>query len=373
MTLQVADLGILADDLTGACDVAASFAPFAGPVTVHIHPNIFHPSDAVLEVYNTQTRTDDTEDYKVIIRSVGDRLVNKIVVFKKIDAALRGNVGAELEVLLQLLGPRRVILAPAIPRIGRTTKGGIQYDRGVPIDRTPYARDVLSPIFSADIAEVVASTSAVACEIADVETDEDLCAIVGRVLDGSRLILAGSLGLADALAEYVELRPRGNQSIPPASRILLVCGSAYPQAVEQVVKAAVHYGVVPLDVSTVVNTSGTWSAAGEPAILYIGQHTSVGTSTEMLAHLIDVAKDLIVRSNPNGLGVIGGDTAFQLLAELGASRLRVYGRTDEVISYGVVVDGLLTDCPFATKGGSVGASQAAIIMMEFLKNGCELT
>ena len=54
--LEISNLGILSDDLTGACDVAASFAPFAGPVRVYIHPDAVSSTSAKPFVINTQSR-----------------------------------------------------------------------------------------------------------------------------------------------------------------------------------------------------------------------------------------------------------------------------------------------------------------------------
>ena len=69
---------------------------------------------------------------RTILSGVAKRLRDRRVIFKKIDTAFRGPVGAELEGLLAVLGPRAVVVAPAIPRIGRVTRGGDQYVDGYP-------------------------------------------------------------------------------------------------------------------------------------------------------------------------------------------------------------------------------------------------
>ena len=86
---------------------------------------------------NTQTRLLSAQDSYEILKSIGSRLAEKKIIFKKIDTALRGQVGAELQGLLDGVGEKtgswEIIVAPAIPKIGKTTRDGLQYDDGVPI------------------------------------------------------------------------------------------------------------------------------------------------------------------------------------------------------------------------------------------------
>jgi uncharacterized protein YgbK (DUF1537 family) len=78
---------------------------------------------------------------------------------------------------------------------------------------------------------------------------------------------------------------------------------------------------------------------------------------------------LLERLNPDGLGIIGGETAYHVLRRLGVSRLQVVGRRNEVISCGTAWDGLLRNRPFAMKGGSVGPDDAVIMMVAYLRSG----
>ena len=78
---------------------------------------------------------------------------------------------------------------------------------------------------------------------------------------------------------------------------------------------------------------------------------------------------LLERLDPDGLGIIGGETAYHVLRRLGVSRLQVVGRRNEVISCGTAWDGLLRNRPFAMKGGSVGPDDAVIMMVAYLRSG----
>src|ERR1700733_6528762 len=176
--LQVQDIGIVADDLTGACDVAACFAARLGVVEVSIGADRYSNGGSSLQVLNTQSRLLDGASARDALRRVGSALATKQIIFKKIDAGLRGPIGHELAGLLEGLeqsgAPWKCIVAPAAPSIGRTTRGGVQYEHGLPIDRGALANDPDSPPASADIRVVLSRTGGGDYIVADAQTLEDL-------------------------------------------------------------------------------------------------------------------------------------------------------------------------------------------------------
>jgi uncharacterized protein YgbK (DUF1537 family) len=66
------------------------------------------------------------------------------------------------------------------------------------------------------------------------------------------------------------------------------------------------------------------------------------------------------------LGVIGGETAYQLLRRLGARRLEVFECRAEVIASSRIAGGAMDGCRFVSKGGSVGWDDAACRMISLL-------
>jgi len=345
------ELGLLADDLTGACDLAASFAAGIGPLTVT-------GAEDGGDVLNTQSRGLPAAESRELLRQAGLRLAKKPVIFKKTDSALRGPAGAELEGMLASLGPRRVIVAPAIPRIGKTTRGGMLYEHGVPLTQTAYANDPSSPARSACIAEILAETGQVDCHIADAETDDDLRRLVDETLAQKEPVLfAGSLGLADALARRLEPAPEVKSQIPAAVRIALVSGSLYERTQEQILRAVAGGTVLrEIDAAGLPDSS--------PIILRL-----CGLSAPAFLTAVGQAAAWVRTAGVDGLGIIGGETAYHLFQRLGTSRLRVMGRMAEVISYGVMLDGALAGCPFVMKGGSVGPDDALELMIQYLSTG----
>ncbi len=373
--LDLSDLGVVADDLTGACDVAAVLVSAAGPVPVLVSVPT-RGGESGLSVINVQSRLLPPEVGRAVFERIGRTLSDKRVILVKVDSALRGPVGAELEGLFRAVGLRKVIVAPAIPRIGRTTRGGQQYDRQVPIDQTAYASDPASPIRSARLADLLGQTGHVECEICDAENDEDLCGIVDRALDGSAVVLVGSLGLAAALTARIEKRPAKEDSwgaIRGAVRPLVVCGSMYKRTWLQVQYAVAQHRAQVLDVSPGEIDGPTHPAIadGRPLIIRL-HHKPVATTcppSDILPRFARIVGQCIGRLQPDGLGIIGGETAVHLFDVLQVSRVKVYGRVAEVIAFGTMEDGAMRHRRLVTKGGSVGPEDAVVQMIDHLLGG----
>jgi uncharacterized protein YgbK (DUF1537 family) len=79
--------------------------------------------------------------------------------YKSVDSTLRGNLGAEIEAVLEAVKPDCAIIAPAFPKYGRTTVDGIQYLHGRPLHETEFGTDPTAPVKDADIARRLAEGS----------------------------------------------------------------------------------------------------------------------------------------------------------------------------------------------------------------------
>ena len=373
--LRITDIGILADDLTGACDVAASFAPAAGPVMVFVSPDVVPDEPgAGLSVINAQSRLATPETSRSLMRRAGKHLGDKKIVFVKVDTALRGPVGAGLEGLLEALGPRKVRVAPALPRIGKTTRSGIQYDAGVPIHQTSYAQDPSTPVLTSDIAAIIRQTGRVICEVHDAESDEDLRRVIHETVNGSETIYVGSLGLADALRETI-VADTGSEKVSAVSRRpVFVCGSSYDRAHRQIQQAAAQRGAHVLELNPLSDPPELKIETGvvTPVIIRLVRKRidrTLCSPTELITRFASLVGHLFDRIHPDGLGIIGGETAYHVFRNLEEKALKVFGRIDEVISYGVMSDGRMAGCPFASKGGSVGPPDSIVQMIDYLTHG----
>jgi uncharacterized protein YgbK (DUF1537 family) len=79
--------------------------------------------------------------------------------YKSVDSTLRGNLGAEIEAVLEIVKPDCAVIAPAFPKYGRTTVGGVQYLHDQPLHETEFGTDPTAPVRDADIASRLAEGS----------------------------------------------------------------------------------------------------------------------------------------------------------------------------------------------------------------------
>src|SRR5262245_61033449 len=145
---------VIADDLTGACDVGAALHAHGVPVVVESIDAPAAPAGAALLVRNTQSRTLPPDAAASRARpALADAPRERDGVgLKKIDTALRGPLGAEIDASMDAVGAPLAIVLPAIPDVGRTTVGGRQLHEGVPVHETAFARDPQNPIAESHVA-----------------------------------------------------------------------------------------------------------------------------------------------------------------------------------------------------------------------------
>lgn len=374
MTIAFCDLGIVADDLTGACDVAARIAPRLGSVRVVVSLDFDSRVGQVAKVINTQSRTLECESAHDLLYRVGSTLSSKRVVFKKIDAGLRGPVGAELTGLLAGLNRSgrewSCIVAPAIPSIGRVTRDGVQYDYGIPIDQGELGHDPYSPPVSADIRQAIKQTGGGGFCVADAESPGDLERIVDAHLADECVVFAGSLGLAQALAGRLRGDHHQVETAPPVLKPIIVCGSRHPRSWQQVEQAqgagvrVLGFDPAQRHFDTVIGAE--WKGKLMVRILP-GDATAIASPAgSLLASFVEALASLWEELNPDGLGVVGGETAYQLLRRLGARELEVFESEAEVIAVSRIVGGSMDGRRFVSKGGSVGPDDAACQMLSLL-------
>ena len=113
--------GLIADDLSGACDSAVAFTAHGFSACVVLARSDLPSVTSELVAYSTETREaeDGEAAAKVIAACRLFRQSHVPVLFKKIDSTLRGPYAAELAALLRELGIAKAVLNPAFPEQGR--------------------------------------------------------------------------------------------------------------------------------------------------------------------------------------------------------------------------------------------------------------
>jgi uncharacterized protein YgbK (DUF1537 family) len=392
---------VIADDLTGACDVGAALMPWPGGVSVlpFDAPSAASAAGAVA-VRNTQSRTlaPAAAAARVTAALTGAAGFDGVLL-KKIDTGLRGALGAELDAAVDALGASEAFVLPAIPEVGRTTLRGHQLIDGVPVHETAFGRDPQNPVADSEVAAVIAATSrrrtaaihlevvrgdglvaAVDAErargasvfVCDACTAADLGRAVRALLERPRpLVVAGSIGVAGALRDALLRSPAdGEPAVSPdhaavamrpatADGILLVVGSAHPRAHALLARAVAAGRVATVEVAGPDVERAGAEAAG---VLARGRHVALvaparplaGGSDAVLAAMRGAAASVLAARRPRGLVVVGGETAFVVLDALGHPTLQVDGRLGPLTVRARFADGSHAGMAVVTKGGSSG-------------------
>lgn len=229
MTLQADSIGIIADDLTGANDTGLQFyLQGCNTQILFDATGEFNNKFSQAWAISTETRNIPPERAAEKVFDTTKNFLNNLnaeYIYKKIDSTLRGNIAVEILAILEATHYDAAIILPAFPQESRTTVGGYHLLKGMPLERTEFARDPRSPIFESHIPTLLKS---------QIE-DDSLVGLIefktvgkgaGPVLhemnelikEGKKLIVIDSLSTTDM--EQVAL------AIRKTSFDILPCGSA---------------------------------------------------------------------------------------------------------------------------------------------------
>ena len=276
----MADVFLIADDLTGAADSGVTFAKAGAEVLVSWEAGRLPDADVV--ALSSESRHAPAAEAAARVEAVITPLEELLAdvhhpwVYKKIDSTLRGHPALELSTLMAKLGgPPCVLVAPAFPAQGRVTREGTHYVHDLPLADTVFGKevgtsqvrelfmDVVGPerVCALSLSAVRAGDDALAAHIgamvrlaasspcvivADAVTENDLLRLADAALRCGVRTLCGSAGLAEALASKLAVvcgwsereRPiaaarRPAAPPPEGSAVLVVAASRHPQTMRQ--------------------------------------------------------------------------------------------------------------------------------------------
>jgi len=415
---------IVADDLTGAADCSVACAAAGLNATVLLGRDLeFDFAEADVMAVDADTRRmSAAESAAVTEQVVRDHMRGEQrLLYKKLDSTLRGHWGTELRACLKVLREVRTrsadaargfaVIAPAFPKIGRTTIAGQQFVHGIPLEETEIWKregiagsahlaemllmsDMKAEAVGLDtvrsgqqtlryiLAELGRDRDAVIC---DAETDEDLRAIALASLELHPAVMwAGSAGLAHQLLQVAGFsskeRTRQTSESILHGATLFVVGS--PSSVSQAqVEALLQDGDIQnirVSSGALCSTENSWDWSADQltisdafrkrhdVLVQLGGKENVDSRRGRLlaaaiAKLIEPCSDEI-----GALVLTGGETAREVLDTLGARRLRLMGEVEPGLPFSMT-EGWKRRLPVLTKAGAFGDSQSLVRCRHFLR------
>lgn len=300
----MAELAIIADDLTGALDAAAPFAMRGIKTVAALSPAAVHEAIATgarVVGVSTNSRGIAVDEAREAVRLALSALPGGMRLFKKVDSRLKGNIAAELDAIPHL----RSLVIPAIPAFGRSVKAGKLGGFGV-----GEAVDIAARL----------GRHANAATIPEIATQADIETALALPHD----LPVGARGLAEAMARAMAPHSYLPDTSLPDARAYCIIGSTDPITLAQL--AFLRARVSDLTYIAAPNGVG-------PAQLPLPSPLTVlqATPGEAPADGTSVAKALagtLARLDPprGSLVVVsGGETAQIILGQLGIHVLNLVG------------------------------------------------
>ncbi|KLV24983.1 four-carbon acid sugar kinase family protein [Bacillus altitudinis] len=418
---------IVADDLTGASDTGVQFVKAGLKASVLFQPSLEDMSRYKEEdvlIVDTDSRSMSSERaYNEVSQVVQPFLQgDSHLFFKKIDSTLRGNIGVELQALMDLGRFDAAVIAPAYPDANRSTAYGIHYVEGVPVHLSEAAKDPKTPVLTSSISDLIdeqtnikpkqLSQQAVYSElnetshdvssllkhghqwfVCDAETNHDLTQIVDLFMKiNQRVLWVGSAGLAGALSSYVA-KHRNLSHAKKHESVLIVSGSASQKTNEQFAFLREKHDCLEVKVNplNVLNGREAWERKSvmdqllmrqdEDILLYtdarpemVEQMLAYGEANGMTRQEVGstlsvclgkITKDIVELTGVKRLFLTGGDTARAICHELGAGGIQLLKEIEPGIPLGRLVD---TSVYAVTKAGAYGQKDSVLHAVEVLKN-----
>ncbi len=418
---------IIADDLTGANDTGVQFVKRGQRTIVHLVPS----TDLVMyqdkiNVINTDSRALSSEEAYERNREVARRMRTdkETVIYKKIDSTLRGNIGQEIDALMDELAFNYCAVAPAYPQNGRNTIGGYHLVHGILLEDSELSKDVKFPmteshiptllkgqtnrqiglvqikaIRTGKIAEEVKLLRMSGAEIIvfDSANEQDLQAITAFLEQEDHVLWVGSAGLAQAMSvdESKEVRQELKGGTPSQFPVLTIAGSVSNVTRKQIAfqKEQGAYQIVLHPLDLLKKNEEILEQALDEAKRLLDQKEDVVVTTELskeaasevekyrtelaldyleignqiAASLGVFASRLIKGVRLSGLILTGGDIAYQTCLQLEIHSLEVLQEVEEGIPLSKAADGPFVNIMIVTKAGAFGQQSSLHHAMKMIK------
>jgi D-threonate/D-erythronate kinase len=411
-------IGLVADDLTGASDAGVQFTRrgLYARVLFDVARPLAHAGLDALAI-DTDSRALSPDEAYARVHHVADalRMLQPRHVYKKIDSTLRGNVGVEIDALMDAFDAPLAIVAPGLPALGRTTRAGTHFVRGVPVAETETARDPRAPVHESNIVRLLQAQSrraaalvrlecvvdgapavrrridahtahTVSLIVCDAETDEHLRTIVDSIVDRTDVVWVGSAGLAEQLAKSIAPATSCRARAPLQSAggpILLVCGSLSQTTQRQAraFAALPDVCIVYADASALADQPGACRAETERcrqavetaldngmdcALIVVARPVrSAGAAQRIASALGEIGAAAVRAHRLGGLILTGGDTARAVCHTLGATGVDLYGEVEPGVPIGRLIGAV--ELPAVTKAGAFGSDEALVRVRQCLR------
>lgn len=430
-------IAVVADDLTGANSNGALLTAKGFPSATCLDLEKWNPQEFksyAAVAFTADSRLLKPGDAREKVRKAVSLLAahKPVIVSKRIDTTLRGNVGAEIEGALAALdetaasGSEKAvaIVVPPFPSSGRIAAGGYLIVHGIPLERSPIARDAATPVKSSStitviaeqtdlpsgfisLATILAGPEAIRAEalrlwregcriiVCDGVTNDDIAAVAQGVREMPFPVLAVDPGPFTAELAAVCL---ASPEVEFVDRVLTIIGSTSELTQRQIetLRLAHKTHIVRVDCEKLLDAgwreqeidAAVRALSSPRGVNVFGVCTAespvdVFSMEDLSARLALTPSEISLRINTalaaiaerllnkpelriGGLYTSGGEVTVTTIRTLGGTGFSVRDSVIPLAVYGHILGGSHPGLPMVTKGGFVGDSEGLVQCVEFL-------
>jgi D-threonate/D-erythronate kinase len=354
---------VVTDDFTSASDGIAAFASAGWACAVAFSSGELQTASVVS--CDTDSRVLPAAQAAERVASWASAWQDAQLLIKQFDSTLRGPIAAEIASAWRASGRAKLIIAPAFPDAGRTTKDGVVYVHGKPVSQTAFAIDPLNPVEESDIGvllravginatvclphQIIETLRGVDAVIVDAHTEADLDAIASIQVHVPNSLWCGSTGLVRAFPRVLAPNTSSENSpsivIQSSSKTWVCIGSRNPVSIEQ---------------------KSFLSAANLSGVTQIATDELPGDPHQQANQLASKVAQAVLSGQCDSLIATGGETAKHIAQALQAKRLHVLRELAPGIPL-CALELANQTLPFITKAGGFGTQHSLLNLTQALQ------
>ena len=401
-------LYVIADDLTGANATSVLLAKEGFKCSTFIDSALLNDenmSRCDVVAISTDSRGITKEEAYARVSEEVQRVKHLQPVYtKRIDSTLRGNIGAEIDAILDQDKNSIAVVVASYPDSGRISIGGFLLVDSVPLQNTLVAKDPKCPVTNSSVKEIIQSQTKFKVsdiQISDVLRGEEFLSRKINLLvdEGNRIIVIDAvtndeietIAKASALTKLnvIPVDPGpftkclmntkyGSSHVGQGKKVFFAIGSVSKTTIGQIenlvaTKSPALVKVNPLKLNQ-SNIVGITTTTREDEVLNLSELSEkLGMDEEAISVKINkgLAKitELALELSNSSIGALytsGGDVTMEVMKRLGVEGIDIKDEIIPLAVYGRFIGGKYPNMPAITKGGLIGDKKTLSLCIDYL-------
>lgn len=320
-------IAVIADDFTGAAELAGISLRYGLSVSVHLDNVIDSSSDVI--IISTDSRSMQKAAAIYCTADAVETLLEHepSVIYKKIDSVLRGYVIDEIKVQMELCEKSKAFILAANPSLQRTISNGEYFINEKKITETAFVNDPEFPISSASIASMLHDEKVQVLKhddwlpvegivVGEAESTADVEAWANTIDESWMLVGAGDFYTALLQKKY---QPGPQAAFTLQSPHLYVCGTAFEER-KQFIRSLNCCAYMPDNINEewLTETGEIIKKQGKAVIAIDESNESALALRTAMAKAVAA---IVAQKNVKEIFIEGGSSAASVLEELSIKQL----------------------------------------------------